>query len=111
MEGPALGELSAIAAATDAQVIASGGVGNLAHLESLARDAAPNLEGAIVGRALYERRFTVPRQSRRWRSQVHRRNAAVRRDWVPSLGGSDGQPEPSPTSCATASGEGTPSLP
>lgn len=59
MEGPALGELSRIAAATDAQVIASGGVGTLAHLEDLARDAAPNIEGAIVGRALYERKFTV----------------------------------------------------
>jgi phosphoribosylformimino-5-aminoimidazole carboxamide ribotide isomerase len=59
MEGPALGELTRIAAATEAHVIASGGVGTLAHLEALARDAAPNVEGAIVGRALYERRFTV----------------------------------------------------
>jgi phosphoribosylformimino-5-aminoimidazole carboxamide ribotide isomerase len=59
MEGPAVTELAAIAAATDAQVIASGGVGELAHLEELARGAAPNLEGAIVGRALYERKFTV----------------------------------------------------
>jgi phosphoribosylformimino-5-aminoimidazole carboxamide ribotide isomerase len=59
MRGPALGELARIAAATDARVIASGGVGELAHLEALARDAAPNVEGAIVGRALYERRFTV----------------------------------------------------
>jgi phosphoribosylformimino-5-aminoimidazole carboxamide ribotide isomerase len=59
MEGPALDELNEIAAATKAQVIASGGVGDLTHLESLARDAAPNIEGAIVGRALYERRFTV----------------------------------------------------
>jgi len=59
MEGPALEELNRIAAATKAQVIASGGVGNLSHLEALARDAAPNVEGAIVGRALYERRFTV----------------------------------------------------
>ena len=59
MEGPALGELARIAAATEAQVIASGGVGDLAHLESLAQDAPPNLEGAIVGRALYERKFTV----------------------------------------------------
>jgi phosphoribosylformimino-5-aminoimidazole carboxamide ribotide isomerase len=59
MEGPALGELTRIAAATNAQVIASGGVGTLAHLEALADDAAPNIEGAIVGRALYERKFTV----------------------------------------------------
>lgn len=59
MEGPAIGELNAIAAVTDADVIASGGVGDLSHLEDLARRAAPNIEGAIVGRALYERRFTV----------------------------------------------------
>lgn len=59
MEGPALTELNRIAGATEAQVIASGGVGTLGHLEALARDAAPNVEGAIVGRALYERRFTV----------------------------------------------------
>jgi phosphoribosylformimino-5-aminoimidazole carboxamide ribonucleotide (ProFAR) isomerase len=59
MEGPALNELNRIAAATDAQVIASGGVGDLADLRALARDAAANVDGAIVGRALYERRFTV----------------------------------------------------
>jgi phosphoribosyl isomerase A len=59
MEGPALDELARIAAATEAQVIASGGVGDLSHLESLARRSPVNVEGAIVGRALYERRFTV----------------------------------------------------
>ncbi len=59
MEGPAIGELNRIAAATEAQVIASGGVGTLAHLEALARMPAENIEGAIVGRALYERKFTV----------------------------------------------------
>jgi phosphoribosylformimino-5-aminoimidazole carboxamide ribotide isomerase len=59
MEGPALGELTQIAAATNAQVIASGGVGTLSHLEALAQEAAPNIEGAIVGRALYERKFTI----------------------------------------------------
>jgi len=59
MEGPAFGELARIAAATEAHVIASGGVGDLSHLEALAHDAAPNVEGAIVGRALYERKFTV----------------------------------------------------
>lgn len=59
MEGPAIGELSRIAAATDAQVIASGGIGTLAHLKALTTIGAPNVEGAIVGRALYERKFTV----------------------------------------------------
>jgi phosphoribosylformimino-5-aminoimidazole carboxamide ribotide isomerase len=59
MAGPALGELERIAAGTSAKVIASGGVGTLAHLEAVAALAAPNIEGAIVGRALYEQRFTV----------------------------------------------------
>jgi phosphoribosylformimino-5-aminoimidazole carboxamide ribotide isomerase len=59
MEGPATEELNRIAAVTDARIIASGGVGTLAHLKALADDAAPNIEGAIVGRALYEKRFTV----------------------------------------------------
>jgi phosphoribosylformimino-5-aminoimidazole carboxamide ribotide isomerase len=59
MEGPAIDELNTVAEATGAQVIASGGVGHLSDLELLARVAAPNVEGAIVGRALYERRFTV----------------------------------------------------
>jgi phosphoribosylformimino-5-aminoimidazole carboxamide ribotide isomerase len=59
MEGPAISELNRIAAATKAHVIASGGVGTLAHLEALASEALPNVEGAIVGRALYERKFTV----------------------------------------------------
>jgi phosphoribosylformimino-5-aminoimidazole carboxamide ribotide isomerase len=61
MEGPALRELARIASATSAQVIASGGVGELPDLQALALAGtlAPNIEGAIVGRALYERRFTV----------------------------------------------------
>jgi phosphoribosylformimino-5-aminoimidazole carboxamide ribotide isomerase len=59
MEGPVTSELNRIAAATSSQVIASGGVGDLSHLQQLAKDAAPNVEGAIVGRALYERKFTV----------------------------------------------------
>ena len=59
MEGPAIDQLNEIAAATSGKVIASGGVGSLSHLETLADEGAPNIEGAIVGRALYERKFTV----------------------------------------------------
>jgi len=58
MEGPATNQLSEIAAATSAGVIASGGVGTLDHLTSLA-SSVPNLDGVIVGRALYERKLTV----------------------------------------------------
>lgn len=61
MSGPALDQLAEIATATDAQVIASGGVGAISHLHQLAAltSSYPNLEGAIVGRALYEERFNV----------------------------------------------------
>jgi phosphoribosylformimino-5-aminoimidazole carboxamide ribotide isomerase len=59
MEGPAIDQLNEITDSTSSQVIASGGVGKLADLERMAAAAGPNLEGAIVGRALYERRFTV----------------------------------------------------
>jgi len=59
MEGPATDELKSIATATASQVIASGGVGALEHLEALTHIDVPNIEGAIVGRALYENRFTV----------------------------------------------------
>lgn len=60
MTGPNLPELHRVAAATEAMVIASGGVGELKHLEDLAGTAPANVEGVIVGRALYEGRFTVP---------------------------------------------------
>ncbi len=59
MEGPGLEELARVAAATDAAVIYSGGVGELSDLEELARRAPRNVEGVIVGRALYEGRFRV----------------------------------------------------
>jgi phosphoribosylformimino-5-aminoimidazole carboxamide ribotide isomerase len=61
MKGPALEELARIAARTKARVIASGGVGDISDLHVLALEAESheNLEGVIVGRALYERKFTV----------------------------------------------------
>lgn len=60
MAGPRLDELNRVAAAaTEAALIASGGVGSLADLETVASGAAANIEGVIVGRALYEQRFTV----------------------------------------------------
>jgi phosphoribosylformimino-5-aminoimidazole carboxamide ribotide isomerase len=59
MEGPALDQLNEIAAATSSQIIASGGVGTLSHLESLSGESPANIEGAIVGKALYERKFTI----------------------------------------------------
>ncbi|HVY77434.1 MAG TPA: 1-(5-phosphoribosyl)-5-[(5-phosphoribosylamino)methylideneamino]imidazole-4-carboxamide isomerase [Solirubrobacterales bacterium] len=62
MDGPALDELARIAAAArTSKIIASGGVGALPDLHTIAElgERNDNLEGAIVGRALYERRFSV----------------------------------------------------
>jgi phosphoribosylformimino-5-aminoimidazole carboxamide ribotide isomerase len=58
LAGPGFDQL-AKAAATPASVIYSGGVGTLDDLKRLRAEAAPNVEGVIVGRALYEGRFTV----------------------------------------------------
>jgi phosphoribosylformimino-5-aminoimidazole carboxamide ribotide isomerase len=61
LEGPDIDGLAAVLDATDIPVIASGGVGSLADLEALATLTAGSrrLEGAIVGKALYEGHFTV----------------------------------------------------
>jgi phosphoribosylformimino-5-aminoimidazole carboxamide ribotide isomerase len=59
MEGPDLSSLALVANTTEHPVIASGGVGSLSDLESLADGAPQNVEAVIVGKALYEGRFTV----------------------------------------------------
>jgi phosphoribosylformimino-5-aminoimidazole carboxamide ribotide isomerase len=61
LEGPDLEGLASVLDATDIPVIASGGVGGLADLKALATLEASDhrLEGAIVGKALYEGAFTV----------------------------------------------------
>jgi 1-(5-phosphoribosyl)-5-[(5-phosphoribosylamino)methylideneamino] imidazole-4-carboxamide isomerase/N-(5'phosphoribosyl)anthranilate isomerase len=57
--GPATASLAALLAATRRPVIASGGVAGLDDLRALSALEPHGLEGVIVGRALYERRFTV----------------------------------------------------
>jgi phosphoribosylformimino-5-aminoimidazole carboxamide ribotide isomerase len=59
LEGPDLVDLRRIAEAVPGSFIYSGGIGALADLEALAALDQPSLEGVIVGKALYERRFTV----------------------------------------------------
>ncbi len=56
LEGPELTILRAAVAATDVPIVASGGVGRLEDLEVL---ATVGVAGAIVGRALFEGRFTI----------------------------------------------------
>ena len=45
---------------TDAAVVASGGISSLADLEALRALVPHGVEGAIVGKALYARAFTLP---------------------------------------------------
>jgi phosphoribosylformimino-5-aminoimidazole carboxamide ribotide isomerase len=62
LRGPGLEGLesaAAAAAAAGAELTYSGGVGSLEHLRALARVRSPALAAVIVGRALYEGRFTV----------------------------------------------------
>jgi phosphoribosylformimino-5-aminoimidazole carboxamide ribotide isomerase len=55
LEGPSASMYGALLDAVDVAVIASGGVGTLDDLRALDR----RLAGVIVGRAIYENRFTV----------------------------------------------------
>jgi phosphoribosylformimino-5-aminoimidazole carboxamide ribotide isomerase len=61
MEGPSLDQLRAVLEASDVPVIASGGIGGLGDLHALndLEARGRRLAGAIVGRALYEGRFTL----------------------------------------------------
>jgi phosphoribosylformimino-5-aminoimidazole carboxamide ribotide isomerase len=59
LEGPDLNEVSAIAQAVCGRMVYSGGIGALADLERLAALGEERLTGVIVGKALYEGRFTV----------------------------------------------------
>lgn len=61
LEGPDTGQLVAVLGAVGVDVIASGGVGTLDDLKVVAALAAGGRApaGVIVGRALYEGRFTV----------------------------------------------------
>lgn len=57
LSGPDIDGLIFAVTRTSIPVVASGGVGALEHLEQLT--AVPGLEGVIVGKALYENKFTV----------------------------------------------------
>lgn len=60
LEGVERAEVESVSQAVgDGQLIWSGGIGSLDDLRALADLDAPNLTGVIVGKALYEERFTV----------------------------------------------------
>jgi phosphoribosylformimino-5-aminoimidazole carboxamide ribotide isomerase len=57
--GPDLKEVGRVARAVPGSFSYSGGIGELSDLEGLADLQASSLDGVIVGKALYERRFTI----------------------------------------------------
>jgi phosphoribosyl isomerase A len=59
LQGPNLQLLREVCATTDRPVVASGGITELADLEALQALVPDGVEGAIVGTALYEGRFTL----------------------------------------------------
>jgi 1-(5-phosphoribosyl)-5-[(5-phosphoribosylamino)methylideneamino] imidazole-4-carboxamide isomerase/N-(5'phosphoribosyl)anthranilate isomerase len=60
LNGPNLELLTKVTERTDAPVIASGGVSSLDDLRAIATLVDRGVEGAIVGKALYAGRFTLP---------------------------------------------------
>nr|WP_206071686.1 bifunctional 1-(5-phosphoribosyl)-5-((5-phosphoribosylamino)methylideneamino)imidazole-4-carboxamide isomerase/phosphoribosylanthranilate isomerase PriA [Antrihabitans stalactiti] len=59
LTGPNLDLLRDVCAATDAPVIASGGVSTIEDLVAIAELVPDGVEGSIVGKALYAGRFTL----------------------------------------------------
>ncbi|NOX30287.1 MAG: bifunctional 1-(5-phosphoribosyl)-5-((5-phosphoribosylamino)methylideneamino)imidazole-4-carboxamide isomerase/phosphoribosylanthranilate isomerase PriA [Actinobacteria bacterium] len=59
LQGPNLDLLRDVCAATDRPLVASGGVTKLSDLQALQGLLDAGVEGAIIGAALYERRFTL----------------------------------------------------
>jgi len=59
LEGPDLDEVRLLAASVSASIIYSGGIGKLSDLVDLAGLQQESLTGVIVGKALYEGRFSV----------------------------------------------------
>ncbi|MED4037201.1 1-(5-phosphoribosyl)-5-[(5-phosphoribosylamino)methylideneamino]imidazole-4-carboxamide isomerase [Niallia taxi] len=59
LSGPNVSAVRELAAVTKQNVIASGGVSSLADLAALKQYAADGVAGAIIGKALYEGRFTL----------------------------------------------------
>ncbi len=59
LDGPDLDRVRGVGAAVHGRFLYSGGVGSLEDLRALVALRQVNLAGVIVGKALYERRFTV----------------------------------------------------
>ncbi|MGP6172860.1 bifunctional 1-(5-phosphoribosyl)-5-((5-phosphoribosylamino)methylideneamino)imidazole-4-carboxamide isomerase/phosphoribosylanthranilate isomerase PriA [Corynebacterium sp. A21] len=59
LSGPNVELLREVAAATDAKIVASGGISTLEDVLELAKYQDEGIDSAIIGKALYEKRFTL----------------------------------------------------
>ena len=59
LKGPNWEKLSTVLASTRARVILSGGISRLSDIEKCCAIQAPNFEGVIIGKALYDKRFEL----------------------------------------------------
>src|SRR5699024_10789277 len=59
LAGPNVQLLREVAAATDARIVASGGISVLDDVIELAKYTDEGIDSAIIGKALYEKRFTL----------------------------------------------------
>ncbi|MDO5099839.1 MAG: bifunctional 1-(5-phosphoribosyl)-5-((5-phosphoribosylamino)methylideneamino)imidazole-4-carboxamide isomerase/phosphoribosylanthranilate isomerase PriA [Corynebacterium sp.] len=59
LTGPNIDLLREVAQATDAKIVASGGISTVADLVELARYEDEGIDSAIIGKALYEGRFSL----------------------------------------------------
>lgn len=60
LQGPNIDLLTKVCQHTNKPVVASGGISSLADIQAL-KDLVPaGVEGAIIGKALYEKKFTLP---------------------------------------------------
>jgi phosphoribosylformimino-5-aminoimidazole carboxamide ribonucleotide (ProFAR) isomerase len=60
LTGPNIKEIKRVLKATGIKVVASGGISRLGDLEKLKRLEREGLSAVIIGKALYEGKFTLP---------------------------------------------------
>ena len=59
LAGPNIDLLRDVSAATDAAITASGGISSIADVTAVAAHADEDIDSVIIGKALYENRFTL----------------------------------------------------
>ncbi|HPL83109.1 MAG TPA: HisA/HisF-related TIM barrel protein, partial [Candidatus Omnitrophota bacterium] len=66
LSGPNIKELKNLLKTTGLKIIASGGVSKLSDLDKLKDLEKEGLSGVIIGKALYEGRFTLPQALKKY---------------------------------------------